>query len=76
MSTKARLGTKGQSRNLTPIPLMQIMPGFWASKTLAACRNYPWSEYAKWLEEVGFNDLKRFPIESPGTNGILVGRKP
>ena len=36
MSKKGRRETKGQSKKLTPIPLMQIISGFWASKTLAA----------------------------------------
>lgn len=39
-------------------------------------RNYAWSEYTEWLEETGFKNIKRVNIESPGANGILVGRKP
>ncbi|GJL59944.1 MAG: O-methyltransferase [Nitrospirales bacterium] len=39
-------------------------------------RNYTWSEYTAWLEEVGFTDVRRIPIHSPGANGLLVGRKP
>jgi len=39
-------------------------------------QNYTWSEYTAWLEEVGFADVRRIPIHSPGANGLLVGRKP
>lgn len=39
-------------------------------------RNYTWSEYTAWLKEVGFTDVRRIPIHSPGANGLLVGRKP
>ena len=39
-------------------------------------RNYTWAEYTRWLEETGFEQIRRVPLESPGANGILVGRKP
>ena len=39
-------------------------------------RNYTWSEYTGWLEEMGFTDIQRVQIHSPGANGLLVGRKP
>ncbi|HEV2385820.1 MAG TPA: methyltransferase [Candidatus Acidoferrales bacterium] len=39
-------------------------------------RNYSWAEYTRWLEQAGFGDIKRVPIESPGANGLLIGRKP
>lgn len=39
-------------------------------------RNYTWTEYTNWLEELGFKDIKRVPLESPGANGILIGYKP
>ena len=39
-------------------------------------RNYTWAEYTRWLEETGFEAIRRVPLESPGANGILVGRKP
>ncbi|MFQ5663626.1 MAG: methyltransferase [Terriglobia bacterium] len=38
-------------------------------------RNYTWSEYIEWLEEVGFKQIQRVPVESPGANGILIGHK-
>jgi beta-lactam-binding protein with PASTA domain len=38
-------------------------------------RNYTWSEYTEWLEETGFKNIKRVTMESPGANGILIGRK-
>jgi len=38
--------------------------------------NYTWAEYTNWLEEIGFKDIKRVPLESPGANGILIGYKP
>ena len=39
-------------------------------------RNYTWSEYTEWLKEVGFTEVKRIPIQSPGANGLLVANKP
>jgi 3-hydroxy-5-methyl-1-naphthoate 3-O-methyltransferase len=39
-------------------------------------RNYTWAEYTTWLEDVGFREMQRIPIASPGANGILVGHKP
>jgi len=38
-------------------------------------RNYTWAEYTQWLKEVGFREIQRLPVESPGVNGILIGRK-
>lgn len=39
-------------------------------------RNYTWSEYTEWLEQVGFRNIERIPIQSPGANGLLIGHKP
>lgn len=39
-------------------------------------RNYTWSEYTEWLKEVGFTEVNRIPIQSPGANGLLVASKP
>lgn len=39
-------------------------------------RNYTWGEYSAWLQEAGFEGLRRIPIVSPGANGLLVGHKP
>jgi len=39
-------------------------------------RNYTWAEYAGWLEDAGFEGLRRIPIISPGVNGLIIGRKP
>jgi ubiquinone/menaquinone biosynthesis C-methylase UbiE len=39
-------------------------------------RNYTWAEYEEWLKEAGFVRCQRIPLDSPGANGILVGRKP
>jgi SAM-dependent methyltransferase len=39
-------------------------------------RNYTWAEYAAWLKETGFRQIRRIPIVSPGANGLLVSRKP
>lgn len=39
-------------------------------------RNYTWAEYTGWLEETGFQEIQRIPLQSPGANGILVGQKP
>jgi hypothetical protein len=38
-------------------------------------RNYTWAEYTQWLKEVGFREIQRVPVVSPGANGLLVGRK-
>ncbi len=38
-------------------------------------RNYTWSEYIEWLMKIGFKNIKRVNIESPGANGILIGYK-
>jgi hypothetical protein len=39
-------------------------------------RNYTWAEYTEWLEEVGFIEIQRVNMESPGANGLLIGHKP
>lgn len=39
-------------------------------------RNYTWAEYTAWLEEAGFREMRRVPVESPAVNGILIARKP
>jgi len=39
-------------------------------------RNYTWAEYAGWLEDAGFEGLRRIPIISPGVNGLIIGGKP
>jgi ubiquinone/menaquinone biosynthesis C-methylase UbiE len=39
-------------------------------------RNYTWSEYTSWLKEIGFIEIKRIPVQSPGANGLLIGHKP
>ena len=39
-------------------------------------RNYTWAEYTAWLEETGFEAIRRVSIQSPGANGLLVGHKP
>jgi ubiquinone/menaquinone biosynthesis C-methylase UbiE len=39
-------------------------------------QNYTWGEYSEWLEQAGFRGLRRIPIDSPGINGVLLGRKP
>ena len=38
-------------------------------------RNYTWAEYTQWLKDVGFREIQGLPVESPGVNGILIGRK-
>jgi SAM-dependent methyltransferase len=39
-------------------------------------RNYSWSEYEGWLKKIGFIDIQRITLNSPGANGILFARKP
>jgi hypothetical protein len=39
-------------------------------------RNDTWAEYTAWLEDVGFRQMRRILITSPGANGLLVGHKP
>jgi ubiquinone/menaquinone biosynthesis C-methylase UbiE len=39
-------------------------------------RNYTWSDYTGWLEELGFTEIKRIQVQSPGANGLLIGYKP
>ncbi len=38
-------------------------------------RNYTWSEYTGWLDEVGFVEIQRVPVHSPAANGLLIGHK-
>ena len=38
-------------------------------------RNYTWAEYTEWLEQCGFRDIQRIPLQSPGANGLLIGYK-
>ncbi|MFQ5992909.1 MAG: methyltransferase [Nitrospiraceae bacterium] len=38
-------------------------------------RNYTWAEYTEWMKRAGFRGIKRYPIHSPGVNGILAGYK-
>ncbi len=38
-------------------------------------RNYTWAEHTEWLEQCGFRDIQRVPIQSPGAKGLLVGYK-
>jgi len=38
-------------------------------------RNYTWGEYTQWLKDVGFREIQRVPVVSPGANGLLIGRK-
>jgi 3-hydroxy-5-methyl-1-naphthoate 3-O-methyltransferase len=39
-------------------------------------RNYSESEYAAWLRDTGFTDVRRVNFEAPGANGAVVARKP
>ncbi len=38
-------------------------------------RNYTWAEYTQWLEQSGFRNIRRIPIQSPGANGLLIGHR-
>jgi ubiquinone/menaquinone biosynthesis C-methylase UbiE len=39
-------------------------------------RNYTPAEYAAWLEEIGFRDMRTVWFEAPGANGAVLGYKP
>jgi hypothetical protein len=39
-------------------------------------RNYTAAEYTGWLEDVGFREVQRHSVDVPGSNGILIARKP
>ena len=39
-------------------------------------RNYTWADYTGWMEEIGFTEIKRIQVQSPGANGLLIGHKP
>lgn len=39
-------------------------------------KNYATGEYRTWLADAGFVHVGLFPIETPGSNGVLVARKP
>jgi hypothetical protein len=39
-------------------------------------RNYTPAEYAAWLGELGFQDVRTVRFEAPGANGAVIGRKP
>ncbi|MCP2322050.1 SAM-dependent methyltransferase [Hamadaea flava] len=38
-------------------------------------RNYSDVEYAAWLSDTGFSDVRVVPLDAPGANGVVVGRK-
>jgi len=48
----------------TPLSLMELTTGFWASRTLAVA------------EELGFTDVHTIRFEAAGANGVVIGRKP
>jgi hypothetical protein len=37
---------------------------------------YTAAEYTGWLEDVGFREVQRHSVDVPGSNGILIARKP
>jgi 3-hydroxy-5-methyl-1-naphthoate 3-O-methyltransferase len=39
-------------------------------------RNYSDLEYRTWLSDTGFDDVRVLPLDAPGANGVVVGRKP
>ncbi|MEV0269296.1 methyltransferase [Hamadaea sp. NPDC050747] len=39
-------------------------------------RNYSDVEYATWLTETGFADVRVVPLNAPGANGVVIARKP
>ncbi|MFE9655958.1 methyltransferase [Micromonospora sp. NPDC006431] len=39
-------------------------------------RNYSGSEYATWLADTGFTDVRVIAFDAPGANGAVVARKP
>ncbi|MGK5739372.1 methyltransferase [Micromonospora sp. URMC 103] len=38
-------------------------------------RNYSGAEYAAWLADAGFVDVRTVPFDAPGANGAVVGRR-
>jgi hypothetical protein len=65
------ISTRGNLRNLVNHYYVGI-----PAATLRLENNFQGSEYMAWLKEVGFIDVRRIPIHSPGGNGLLIGRKP
>ncbi len=39
-------------------------------------RNYTGAEYSAWLRDIGFHDVHVVRFETPGANGVVIGRKP
>jgi ubiquinone/menaquinone biosynthesis C-methylase UbiE len=39
-------------------------------------RNYTAAEYAQWLQETGFTDIRVVAFEAPGASGVVMGTKP
>ncbi|MFJ6197526.1 methyltransferase [Micromonospora sp. NPDC092111] len=39
-------------------------------------KNYSGAEYAAWLTDAGFVDVRTVPFEAPGANGAVVARRP
>jgi hypothetical protein len=39
-------------------------------------RNYSDSEYATWLADTGFTDVRVIAFDAPGANGAVVARRP
>ncbi|WP_340537585.1 methyltransferase [Nocardioides sp. GXZ039] len=39
-------------------------------------RNYTPSEYARWLHDIGFHDVRTVWFEAPGANGAVIATKP
>lgn len=48
---------------------MVMLVGTWG-------RAYSFAEYADWLTEIGFVDVRRVPLAAPGANGVVIARKP
>jgi 3-hydroxy-5-methyl-1-naphthoate 3-O-methyltransferase len=41
-----------------------------------AGRNYSQTEYARWLSDAGFADVRTISFDAPGANGVVVARRP
>lgn len=39
-------------------------------------RNYTPAELKRWLEEIGYRDIRVVWFEAPGANGAVIGYKP
>lgn len=39
-------------------------------------RNYSGAEYATWLTDTGFTDVRTVPFDAPGANGAVLARRP